>query len=86
MTPLFVTAVPVDGHGLHVGEELCGEADPVEVALHHAQPLHAPPELLRPRLQVLHHLGDDTYMMPALEGGGAKADNSVVKLRDSDID
>ena len=69
MTPLFVTAVPVDGHGLHVGEELGGEADPVEVALHHAQPLHAPPELLRPRLQVLHHLKEYTYKTFKLGGG-----------------
>ena len=80
MTPLFVTAVPVDGHGLHVGEELGGEADPVEVALHHAQPLHAPPELLRPRLEVLHHLGRRHLYDVRIWRGYPKGDNNADKL------
>ena len=39
--------IPVGRHGLHMAEKLGGEANPVEVALHHAEPLHAPPKLLR---------------------------------------
>ena len=39
--------IPVSRHGLHMAEELGGEADSVQVALHHAKSLHAPAKLLR---------------------------------------